>query len=79
MKLPMMMCAAVLLSACGEGRQPVAESDSRAASTIEAPESAGGGPAGQTPEYGEPGGVPSQVQSSGDGAGPSAGEGSGRP
>lgn len=34
-----------------------------------------GGPAGQTPDYGQPGGVGSQVQTQPDGAGPSSGSG----
>ena len=37
-----------------------------------------GGPAGQTPAYGQPGGTASQATSSRDGAGPSVGEGSPR-
>lgn len=81
MKWSIFACTSALLGACGPGgdRTPVSEPDTRAATAISEPENPGGGPAGQTPAYGEPGGVPSQVQSARDGAGPSVGEGSGEP
>jgi hypothetical protein len=41
---------------------------------VESAAAAAGGPAGQTPPYGQPGGAPSQVQSPGGGRGPSVGE-----
>ena len=54
------------------GAAPQASTDPRANASTAV--ETGGGVAGQTPPYGQPGGAPNQVTSSGDGAGPSVGE-----
>lgn len=81
---PSILTLAALTLALGGCSQPSAqrastEQDARAAQSLENPAGVGGGPAGQTPDYGSPGAAPSQVTSSGDAAGPSAGEGSAQP
>lgn len=70
---------ALALGACSQS-QPQSTSASDTApvdtgSTTGADATAvGGGPSGQTPTYGQPGGAPSQVTSPGDARGPSVGE-----
>ena len=56
----------------GEGAAGIVQNTSPTQDQAGAPLS--GGPVGQTPAYGEPGGAPSQVQSQRDESGPSAGD-----
>ena len=77
------VAAAALLTGCGEGAAPpdsaagaagVVQSGNAAASQDPAATgSLSGGPSGQTPAYGAPGGAPSVVTESGDGAPASVG------
>jgi hypothetical protein len=77
------VAAMLALAACGggdaappkdaEGATGVTPSENASASQDPAASSLSGGPSGQGPAYGQPGGSPSAVVSSGDGAGPSVG------
>jgi hypothetical protein len=71
-----------LCSACGgdaappegaEGAVGLVEQDNAGAAENPVTPALSGGPAGQTPDYGSPGGAPSMVVSSGDGAPASTG------
>ncbi len=77
------LMAAGVLSACdkpiNDGPYPQAENKAPAAA-VPAPSeipTTSGGPAGQTPAYGEPGAAPSQVTSQPDQTGPSDSDSSG--
>jgi len=62
----------------GVGAQARGAPPTTSSSVVQDDAGVGGGPAGQTPAYGQPGGAPDQVTSTRDGAGPSVGEGSPR-
>lgn len=86
-----LLCAAfgagALLTACdkpiNDGPHPPADSAPAAAAPstggmgAEGPPAISGGPAGQTPPYGQPGAAPTEVPSQPDGTGPSASDSSG--
>lgn len=80
----LLLIAASGLAACGQGDSAPPDSAAGAAGMVQSGNAAAsqdpaatgalsGGPSGQTPAYGQPGGAPSAVISPGDGAPPSVG------
>lgn len=77
--LPLLATSVLALAACGDAAPP--ESEDAAVATVPQPNAGAavnpetpamsGGPAGQTPDYGQAGGAPAMVESAPDGAPPS--------
>lgn len=68
------LVGALALAGCDRGEPARTATPGAEGPAAEAQTGTGGGPSGQTPAYGEPGGAPSQATSQGDAAGPSIGE-----